>query len=240
MSRVRLLLPIPLAALVGLSAAGAQPPAKDPPVTKEEVLTKPLEDRRDLTLLRRITDDTFVHEAARVSFTVPEGWQEIRPHRLNRKIDPRIITVLGIERADRELVASLYWIPMKPDQTLSHWVRETPAKGEYGEEYETLKTIYGKDRVTTPLKIQSGPFEVYRININGGPVAEEKYDGTLFVFAVESGGTTWLIKARVSYPKGDKLRTDAWAMDVLQGFRRLPATGDVGKKAATVPADDKR
>ena len=30
--------------------------------TKEEILTKPFEDRRDLTLLRRVTEKTFVHE----------------------------------------------------------------------------------------------------------------------------------------------------------------------------------
>ena len=108
------------------ASAAAQDAPKAPPTDKEEVLVRPLDDRRDLTLLRRVTETTFVHEAARVSFTVPDGWKEIRPHRLSRKIDPRISTVLGIERSDRELVASLYWIPMNPDQKLSNWVRETP------------------------------------------------------------------------------------------------------------------
>jgi hypothetical protein len=218
MSRVRLfLIPAVLAAPVAAQEAG-----RDAPRDNEEVLTRPLDDRRDLTLLKRVSETTFLHEAARVSFTVPDGWKEIRPHRLNRKIDPRISTVLGIERADRELVASLYWIPMNPDQKLSHWVREAPAGSppEYGEEYETLKTVYGQDHVSAPVRIRSGPFDVYRINITGGPDRGDKYDGVLFVFAVESGGSTWLIKARVSFPKGDKARTDAWAMDVLQGFRQ--------------------
>jgi hypothetical protein len=217
MPPVRLVL---IAAFAGSMALG-QEPAKDLPKDKDEVLSWPLDDRRDLTLLRRVTDTTFVHEAAQVSFTVPDGWKEIRPHRLNRKIDSRISTVLGIERSDRELVASLYWIPMNPDQKLAQWVRETPTGNplEYGEEYETLKAVYGKDHVSTPVRLRSGSFDVYRINITGGPDPADKYDGVLFVFAVESGGATWLIKARVSFPKGDRTRTDAWAMDVLQGFK---------------------
>jgi hypothetical protein len=217
MSPVRLFLIAVLAAPV----AAAQEAPKDPPKDAEEVLTRPLDDRRDLTLLKRVTETTFLHEAARVSFTVPDGWKEIRPHRLSRKIDPRISTVLGIERADRELVASLYWIPMNPDQKLSNWVREaaTGSPPEYGEEYETLKTVYCQDHVSAPVRFRSGPFGVYRINITGGPDRGDKYDGVLFVFAVESGGSTWLIKARVSFPKGDKARNEAWAMDVLQGFR---------------------
>jgi hypothetical protein len=206
------------------SAAPAQEAPKQPPKGNEEVLARPLDDRRDLTLLRRVTENTFVHEAARVSFTVPDGWKEIRPHRLNRRIDPRVSTVLGIERADRETVVSIYWMPMNPDERLSHWVRETPAGSppEYGEEYETLKTVYGKDHVTTPARSRSGPFDVYRINITGGPDPGEKYDGVLFVFAVESGGATWLIKARVSFPRGDRAQTDSWAMDVLNGFQQVP------------------
>jgi len=229
MSPVRLVL---LAVALTSPTLLAQEPAKAPPADKEEVLTKPLDDRRDLTLLRRVTENSFFHEAARVSYTVPAGWKEIRPHRLSRKIDPRISTVLGIERADRELVASLYWIPMNPDQRLSHWVRETPAgtPGEYGEEYETLRTIYGKDHVSTPVRFRSGPFDVYRINISGGPDRGDKYDGVLFVFAVESGGATWLVKARVSFPKGDRTRNEAWAMDVLQGFRQEADRTDDGKR----------
>ena len=216
--------PVPLF-LVSMLAAQDAP--KAPPPDKEEVLVRPLDDRRDLTLLRRVTETTFVHEAARVSFTVPDGWKEIRPHRLNRRIDPRVSTVLGVERSDREIVASIYWMPMNPGQRLSHWVREAPAGNppEYGEEYETLKIVYGKDHVTTPVRFRSGPFDVYRINITGGPDPAEKYDGVLFVFAVEAGEATWLVKARVSFPKGDRAQTDAWAMDVLRGFQQVPDSG---------------
>lgn len=219
MPLVRLVL---IAAFVGATAL-AQEPAKD----KDEVLPRPVEEPRDQTLLRRVTDNTYVHEAARVSFTIPDGWKEIRPHRLNRKIDPRISTVLGIERADREMVASIYWVPMNPDQRLSDWVRETATGSppEFGEEYETLKAVYGKDHVTTPVRFRSGPFDVFRINITGGSDPAEKNDGVLFVFAVESGGATWLVKARVSVPKGDRARTDAWAMDVLNGFKPVADGG---------------
>jgi hypothetical protein len=227
--------PVPLFLV---SVLAAQDAPKAPPPDKEEVLVRPLDDRRDLTLLRRVTETTFVHEAARVSFTVPDGWKEIRPHRLNRKIDPRISTVLGIERADRELVASVYWIPMNPDQKLANWVRETPtgSPSEYGAEYATLKTVYGQDHVTRPTRFRSGPFDVYRINITGGPDGGDKYDGALFVFAVESGGATWLVKARVSYPKADRARADAWAMEVLQGFKQVPDT-DTSRKPADEQGD---
>jgi hypothetical protein len=224
MSAARLVL---FAAVVGSAAAAGQEPAKDPPVDNDEALTRPPDDRRDVTLLRRTTEATYVHEAARVSFTIPDGWKEIRPHRLNRKIDPRISTVLGIERADREMVASIYWMPMKPDQRLSDWVRDTPTGSppEYGEEYETLKAVYGKDKVSTPVRVRSGSFDVYRINITGGPESREKYDGVLFVFAVESGGATWLVRTRVSFPKGDRAQTEAWAMDVLNGFKPVTDGG---------------
>jgi hypothetical protein len=52
----------------------------------------------------------------------------------------------------------------------------------------------------------------------------------LFVFAVESGGATWLIKARVSFPKGDRARNEAWATEVLQGFKREADRTDDGKR----------
>jgi hypothetical protein len=231
MSRVCLVLIPAAVVLIGQPAAIAQ--------DKEEVQTRPVDDRRDLTLLRRVTENTYLHEAARVTYTVPDGWKEIRPHRLNRKIDPRISTVLGIERADSELVASLYWIPMNPDQKLAHWVREAPAGSppEYGEEYETLKAIYGKDHVSIPVRFRSGAFDVYRINITGGPDRGDRYNGALFLFAVESGGATWLIKARISYPKGDRTQTDAWAMEVIQGFKRVV---EPGTRTADAGIDDRK
>jgi hypothetical protein len=230
MSAVRLFV-IPLAALIGSWPVLAQDlpkvPASDrePTTTKEGPAAGIPDDARSLTNLKRVAENTFVHEGAQVSFKVPKDWKESPPHRLNRRIDPRIITVLGIERADREMVATIYWIPMTPDQNLSRWVRDNPVGGEYGEEYETLKTIYGKDHVTVPARLKSGPFDVYRINIVGGVSSPEKYDGTVFLFDVEGGGTTWLIKVRLSYPRGDKVKTDAWATEVLQGFTKMPASG---------------
>jgi hypothetical protein len=219
MSRLRLMV---IVGLVGQPAF-----AQDP---KEEVLTKPFEDRRDQTLLKRVTERTFVHELAGVAFTVPDGWKEIRPHRLARRIDPRVSTVLGIERGDRDLVASVYWIPMNPGSKLSEWVRDTAVGGEFGEEYETLKAVYGKDRVTTPVKSRTGDFEVYRINIRGGPDRGERYDGTLFVFATEVGDRSWLIKARVSFPKGEREP----AMEMFRGFSVAPPPrAGVDKKVAT-------
>jgi hypothetical protein len=220
------LLPAALAAVLGAPALAQE--------TREEVLTQPFEDRRDQTLLKRVTERTFVHEVARVSFTVPNGWKEIRPHRLARRIDPRVSTVLGIERGDRDLVASIYWIPLNPGARLSEWVRDKPVGGEYGEEYETLRAVYGKDRVTTPVKLRHDAFDVYRVNISGGPDRGDRYDGALFVFEAESGGKNWLVKARVSFPKSDRGQGEEAAMEVLRGFTRLPAAsgGDVKKTAA--------
>jgi len=231
MSRACLILVPAFAMLVGQPEVVAQ--------DKEEAPARPVDDRRDLTLLRRLTEKAYLHDAARVTFTIPDDWKEIRPHRLNRKIDPRISTVLGIERADRETVASIYWIPMNPDQKLSHWVRESLAGSppEYGEEYETLKAIYGKDHVTKPERFRSGDFDVYRINITGGPDRGDKSGGALFVFAVESGGATWLIKARVSSVKGDRSQSDASALEVIQGFGR-PAESGIG--TAEAGTDDRK
>ena len=229
MSRVRLFLLSALAAPVA-----AQEAPTDPPKDREEVLVRPLDDRRDLTLLRRVSESTFLHEAARVSFTVPEGWKEIRPHRLNRKIDPRISTVLGIERSDRELVASLYWIPMNPDQKLSTWVRETPSRQPAGVRRGVRDA---QDRLrqgprAAPVRSRSGSFDVYRINITGGPDRGDKYDGVLFVFAVESGGSTWLDQGPRVVPQGGPGRTEAWAMEVLQGFRHGRPTARATARSA--------
>jgi hypothetical protein len=231
MSAVRLSLPFLIAGL-----AVAQEPTDKKPA--ESVLGKVL-DSREHTLLKRVSEKTYVHEAAQVAFTVPEGWKEIGPHRLERKIDPRISTVLGIGSADREMLATLYFMQIPSGQGLSHWVRETADRGEYGEEYETLKTVYGKDHVSVPVRFRSGPFDVYRMNITGGPDRGDKFDGVLFVFAVDSGGATWLVRARVSYPKGDKSRNDAWAQEVLGGFSQVP--GQPTTKVATdLPEADKR
>lgn len=209
-------------------AIGSQSPASGQVLVgprsdnKLEASTKPSEDHGDLTLLRRISARTYVHEAARVSYTLPDNWKQIAPHRLARGIDRRISTVLGIENLDRDLIGSLYWIPMNPGQRLSNWVRETAVDGEFGEEYETLKAVYGKARVSTPVKFKHGPFDMYRINIRGGPEGGTQHDGSLFAFEVESGGTTtWLLKARVSYPKGDWGRNDQFAQEMLSGYRRL-------------------
>jgi len=192
--------------------------AQVPKEIKEEVLTRPFDDRRDLTLLRRVSDNVFMHELARVSFTVPKGWEEIPPQRLARKVDPRVSTVLGSERDGRSLVATLYWVPLSPGQKLSDWVRDVDVSGEYGEEYETLKAVYGKDRVSRPVKIRHGPFDVYRITIGGGADRVGRYDGTLYVFEVENASGRWLLKARVSAPNADKGAGDKYAEEVLKGY----------------------
>lgn len=220
---IRLVFLIPLAAMCAASSpASAQDPKSPPRNDKEEVLTKPLDDRRDQTLLRRVSGRMLVHEAARVSYTIPDGWKEIPPQRLARSIDPQISTVLGVENPERELIATLFWIPMNPGRNLSYWVRDTAIKDEFGEEYETLKAIYGAARVSAPVRFKHGPFDIYRINIRGGPDGGKQQDGTLFIFEVESGGTThWLLKARVTYPKPDWGRNDDYAMEMLDGYRRL-------------------
>lgn len=217
-------LPLSLVA-AGLTAglAAAQDPTKD---AKEEVLVKPTDDRRDLTLLKRLSDGALLHEAARVTYTLPKDWKEIPPHRLARKIDPEIMTVLGIERADRDYVTSIYWIPMAPLKKLSDWVRDAAGPdGEYGDEYETLKTVYGKTKVTVPTKIAVKDFEVYKMNVEGGPDRGDKYDGTMYVFAVKPADRTWLVRVRVSYPKpgkgpNDKAANDKVAEEVINGFAR--------------------
>ena len=201
---------------------GAQGP-KDP---KEEVLVKPTDDRRDMTLLKRLPNGALLHEGAGITYTIPKDWKEIPPHRLQRKIDTRILTVLGIERADRDVVASIYWVPMDPIRKLADFVRDAagPA-GEYGEEYETLKTVYGKDKVTLPTKFKLKEFDVYKMNVKGGPDRGDKYDGTLFVFEVKPKDVPWLVRVRVSYPSAEKGISDRAADEVINGFAR--STGEV-------------
>ncbi|WP_020468234.1 hypothetical protein [Zavarzinella formosa] len=205
----------------------AQVEPKTPPATsgapKEEILVKKDDDRRDLTLLRRISETSFLHEATKTTYTIPKGWTEIRPFRLARKLEPRTSTVLGVERQDRDMVATLYWIPIPIASKFSDWIRETEVAGEYGEEYETLKVVYGADKVGKPTKITVGNFEVHKVNVKGGPDRGEKYDGTLFLFEVASEEGRWIVKARVSYPKSDRPESgEKWSEEVLSGFARVP------------------
>ncbi|HEX3147555.1 MAG TPA: hypothetical protein VHR66_05690 [Gemmataceae bacterium] len=226
MSPTRLLPTLFLIAALGPLPAGGQDP-------KEHVLTRPSEDRRDLTLIRRVSERTFVHDAAGVSFTVPAGWTEIPPHPAARKLDRRSSTLLGAQHSDRAQVASLVWTELDPGARTTDWVRETPAKGEYGEEYETLKAVYGAGRVTVPVRFRSGPFDVYRIDIRAGPGVADQAAGTLFVFFVESRGTTWLLKARVTSTRGDRHEADSLA--VLAGYALVSATsGETSRKTVDV------
>lgn len=198
----------------------AQEP-KSPKILKDDPLPKSVEDPQDITYLRRVAVRTFLHEEAKVSFTVPAGWKEIKPQRLARKIDPRVSAVLRVEAIEKDIVASLYWIPMNPGQRMSDWVRDTPVAGEYGEEYETLKAVYGPPpKVTLPVKSQVGPFDVYRIDINASE--RDKYDGVLFLFEVKSGDTNWLLKARISFPKADRPLYEPYVLEVLRGYSMLP------------------
>jgi hypothetical protein len=208
---------IPLCLAVGgLPLAYGQSP-------KDDVVTR-VDYAYDTTLLKRITEKTLVHEPTLVAYTIPEGWKAMPPHRLERTIDKRISSKLEIEDTKRDMVASLYWIQMTQTQNLSEFIRDKPAPttGEYGEEYETLKAVYGKDRVTVPTKLKQGPFEVYRTYIYGGPERGEKYDGTLFVFEVDREGKRWLVKARVSFPKGERGVNDGYATEVLLGYSLVP------------------
>ena len=235
MHRVRpfLLIPVCLAFTALPSAFGQD--------VKEDVLTRA--DRRSPRLYVAEADfrtNVPVHEPTGIVYKIPKGWKEIRPHRLERKIDKRIDTILGIESSERDLVASLYWIQMPATRNLSNFVRENPdpATGEYGEEYETLKAVYGKGRVTKPTKIKYGPFDVYRMHISGGPERSEKYDGELFVFEVDRGDMRWLIKARVSFPKADRATTDPIALEVLHGYSLLPTDKPVAEPKRITTLDD--
>ncbi len=215
---------------LGLACAALAQPAKDPKEpkeprenNKEEVLVKPDDDRRDLTQLRRTGEDSFVHEAAKTTYTIPKGWKEIRPYRLARKLDTRPSTVLGIERNDRDMVATMYWIAVPVGAKFSDWIREADVAGEFGEEYETLKVVYGADKVTKPVKMSAGGFEVHKVNVKGGPDRGDKYDGTLYLFQVASEEGRWLVKVRVSYPKAER-NGEQWAEEVLGGYAKVPDT----------------
>ena len=202
--------------------------------TKEEILTKAFEDRRDLTLLKRVTEKTFVHEAG-ASVVHGAGGVEGNspaptrpPNRYADQHGPR-------NRARRPRPGRICLLD--PDESgpakLTDWVRDEAVSGEFGEEYETLKAVYGKDRVTTPRKVRHGSFDVYRISISGGPDRGERYDGSLFAFEVESFGQSWLIKARVSFPKSDGARADRIHDRGAQRVQSAPvAPRDTGLKKA--------
>ena len=101
-------------------------------------------------------------------------------------------------------------------------MRDTPVGGEYGEEYETLKAVYGRDQVTPPLRVTHGAFTVYRINYFIPAGGTERLEGAVLLMPVEAAGAAWLLKARVSYPKADRGRRDEYVLAVLRGYGRGP------------------
>ncbi|MCS6898116.1 MAG: hypothetical protein NZM29_09100, partial [Nitrospira sp.] len=165
---------------------------------------------------------TYLHELAGLTFTVPPGWKEIKPSRLSRKIDPRVNTVLRLDDPERDMTVAIYWLPLAGSEKVADWVREGSGDREYGEEYETLKTIYGGQRVSLPTRVRSIPFEPYRISIKSSTESGLKYDGALFLFEVGAGRTTFLVRLRFMYPAGDSLIHEQAMMDVLKGFAKAP------------------
>lgn len=205
-------------------------PRAVPKTPRADVRTRPPEGLPNLTLISRVSERTLVHDLARVSFTIPAGWTEIPAQRAARKVDRRFSTLLGVQHSDRAMVASMVWTQLEPGDRPADWVREAPAKGEYGEEYETLKAVYGVDRVSIPARFRNGPFDVYRIDVRGGSRAAGPAASTLFVFFVESRGTTWMLKARVTSTRRDQHEADALA--VLGGHALVPdPPGAVPRKA---------
>jgi hypothetical protein len=198
----------------------------------DEVLVRRDDDRRDQTKLRRLTDRSFRHESAPIQFTIPAEWQEISPHRLVRVLEPQPTTILGIEYAERSVVATLYWIPLPETAKLSDWITDQPVKGEYGEEYETLKTVYGVKNITPPQKMKFGSFDVYKIGITGGPQASEKQTGSLYLFEASKGTSRWLLKARIS--STGPIPSDNFAETVLKGYSMVEEEGSEGAKIINV------
>jgi hypothetical protein len=227
-----------LVLFLGLSAplmAQTEPKSVPQPVspgTKEEILVNKDDDRRDLTLLKRLSGNTFLHEAAKTTYAIPDLWFEIRPYRLKRDFESRVSTVLGVERKDRDMVATIYWMPIPLGAKFSDWVRATEVAGEFGEEYETLKVVYGSEKVSKPVKMTYGKFDLIKISVKGGPDRGDKYDGTLFLFEVAGVEGRYIVKVRVSYPKNDRPEVgEKWAEEVLSGFALVQEP----KSAPTIP-----
>ena len=201
-----------LTALVALAICRLQRPAAT-------VEAAPPDDRSDL---RRETDRTVVHGPTRVAFTIPDGWQETGQNPSERKIDPRATSVLRITWPEREAAASLSWTPLSPIEKVSELVRDTPANGEYGEEYETLKAVYGRDHVTVPLRVEHGPFVVYRINYFIPAGDTQRLEGAVLLLPIKAAGVTWMLHAHVSYPKTDRGRREEYVQAVVRGFVLRP------------------
>jgi hypothetical protein len=198
-----------VAALAGLAVCRLQRPAAS-------VEAAPPDDRSDL---RRVTDRTVVHGPTRVAFAIPDGWGETGQHPSERKIDRRATSVLRIAWPEREAAASLSWTRLNPGENVGDLVRDTPANGEYGEEYETLKAVYGRDQVTAPRRVEHGPFVVYRINYFIPDGGTRQVEGAVLLLPVDAGGVTWILHAHVTYPKSDRGRRDEYVRAVLGGYR---------------------
>jgi hypothetical protein len=167
--------------------------------------------------VQTLPDRTFVHEQSRLMIQLPDGWEIPSPYRLRRQNSS---SVLGFEKEDPRIAATIIWSPMgtRPWEEV---IRAT-AEDNKGEEYATLVTVYGKDKVQRPTTMKAGPFTVYKVLIDGGP---DKGDaGVLYLFEVGKGDNRWKVRIRAVYPQLNREEHMKKIEEVISKFKLLPET----------------
>jgi hypothetical protein len=155
----------------------------------------------------------YVHDESKVSLKVSDGWSIVPAYRLRRTASS---TVLGLEKQDPKLVATIIWSPLK--RPFDEVIRDTA--DDRGDEYATLITVYKKEKVQRPTTMQIGPFKVFKVLIDGGPEKDES--GALYLFETGKGDNRWKVKIRAVFPERDREAYIKQVEEVIGSFSQMP------------------
>jgi hypothetical protein len=67
-------------------------------------------------------------------------------------------------------------------------------------------------------------YDVHKVSIYDGHEKGGNFHGTLYAFEVTGKNGKWMVKVRVSFPKGERDFNEKFGLEVMEGFaiRTLP------------------
>jgi hypothetical protein len=147
--------------------------------------------------IRTMPDRVYVHEESKVLMRIPDGWTVPAPYRLRKATNS---SILGLEKEDPRIAMTIIFSPLG-NRPWDEVIRATPEENR-GDEYATLVTVYGKEKLSKPTTMRVGPFTVYKILIDDGP---DKGDaGALYLFETGKADNRWKVRIRAIYPSQNR------------------------------------
>lgn len=181
-------------------------------------------------------DGRYFHRDSVTQFRPPAEWKMVHPPHRMRDGKPTTTIVLEKEKWNHHFVATLYWQQMG-SLAWEQIVNTSTDPTKYGEQYDLLVDIYGKDKVKPPEKSTVGAFDVWKIQVDGGPTPASmseasgettKLDsplvGTIYLFkATGTDDRQWKIKIRGTYPLNRRDDAEKFLLDTVKAFSKIPA-----------------